>query len=252
MRASPWLLSLAIVVALSACQPAAQSDEVTAAGAGNEAPPAAADALSEERSYVFQCGDLQVQATYRGQDSATVVIGDRTFAMSSQPAASGARYGDGQGNELWTKGTTTGTLTLKGEPERSCTGSGQQGAALPVAAAPEAAAAAAGNAEAGGFRATGNEPGWMAQFVPGTAPTLRVETDYGQRKLEVAAPTQGKDGWSGKAADGTEVKLTFQRALCEDNMSGQAFGASAMLTVGTRQYHGCGDFAGAPSLAARP
>ena len=250
MRVSPWLLSLAIAAALSACQPAAQSDEATVASAGNEAPPAAADAVSEERSYVFQCGDLQVQATYRGQDSATVVIGDRTFAMSSQPAASGARYGDGQGNELWTKGTTAGTLALKGETERSCTGNGEQGAALPAAAAP--VAAAAGSAGAGGFRATGNEPGWMAQLVPGSSPTLRVETDYGQRRLEVAAPTQGKDGWSGQAADGTEVKLTFQRTVCHDDMSGQAFGASAMLTVGARQYHGCGDFAGAPSLAARP
>ncbi len=76
--------------------------------------------------------------------------------------------------------------------------------------------------------------------------------DYGERTLEVASPTQGRDGWSGTAADGTPVKLTFQRTVCQDDMSGQAFGATAMLTVGARQYHGCGDFAGAPSLAAKP
>ncbi len=241
MRAFPWLLSLAITSALAACQPATESSPVAD---GSEAPPPMDAATADERSYVFQCGDLTVHATYRGQDSATVVVGDRTFAMSSEVAASGAKYADEQGNVFWTKGTTEGTLTLKGEPDRHCSGSGEQGAAAP-------APAAAGTAGAG-FRATGNEPGWLAEVAAGATPQLRVETDYGQRTFEIASPTQGKDGWSGTAADGTPVKLTFQRTVCQDDMSGQAFGATAMLTVGARQYHGCGDFAGAPALAARP
>ena len=45
-----------------------------------------------------------------------------------------------------------------------------------------------------------------------------------------------------KAADGTDIKLSFQRTTCQDDMSGEAFEAKAMLTVGTRQYHGCGNF----------
>lgn len=248
MRASPWMLSLAIVTGLSACQPA-QQDPATAAAGKQEAPPSATDATSDERSFAFQCGDLAVHATYRGQDSATVVIGERTYAMAAQQAASGAKYGDGQGNVLWTKGTTEGVLSLKGEADRTCTGSGEEGATAP---APAPSPATAGHADAAGFRATGNEPGWLAQVGPGATPSLRVETDYGERKFEIAAPTQGKDGWSGKAADGTDIKLTFQRTVCQDDMSGQAFGATAMLTVGARQYHGCGDFAGAPSLAAKP
>jgi uncharacterized membrane protein len=244
MRASPWLFSLVIATGLSACQPA-QRAEGTAGDAGTaEAPPPMAAATSDERSYAFRCGDVAVQATYRGQDSASVVVEGRTYPMASEPAASGARYGDGQGNVFWTKGTTEGTLQLKGEPDRSCTGSGEQGAAAPLPTAQDATAA--------GFRATGNEPGWLAEVAAGATPHLRVETDYGQRTLEIAAPTQGKDGWSGKAADGTPVKLTFQRTVCQDDMSGQAFGATAMLTVGARQYHGCGDFAGAPALAAKP
>ncbi|MCC7633431.1 hypothetical protein IEN52_04735 [Stenotrophomonas rhizophila] len=121
------------------------------------------------------------------------------------------------------------------------TDAGAQGAAVPAA-----------DAASSGFRATGNEPGWLAEFTPGAAPRLRVETGYGERTFEIAAPTQGKDGWSGKAADGTEIKLTFQRTVCQDDMSGQAFGATVRLTVGARQYHGCGDFVGAPALAARP
>ncbi|MGH8038051.1 MAG: MliC family protein [Stenotrophomonas sp.] len=243
MRASPLILSVAIVIGLAACQPAQQAEGAApgASPAGDEAPPPAAAPTSDERVYAFQCGDLAVRATYRGQDSATVVVGDRTFVMANETAASGAKYGDGQGNTFWTKGTTEGTLTLKGEPDRACTGSGKEG---------EVAAATADTAPA--FRATGNEPGWLAQVSAGPHPQLRVETGYGEQKFEVTAPTQGKDGWSGKAADGTDINVSFQRTVCEDNMSGQKFGATVMLTVGTRQYHGCGDFAGAPSLAARP
>ncbi|WP_411850862.1 MliC family protein [Stenotrophomonas sp. LGBM10] len=243
MRASQGLLSLAIVLTLAACQPAPQApaDPADAAAGGTDAPPTTTGS-ADTRVYAFQCGDIAVQATYRGQESATVVAGERTFAMSSQPAASGAKYGDGEGNVFWTKGTTEGILTLKGEADRSCTGAGEEGATVPPPAA------AAGTA----FRATGNEPGWLAVVADGATPHLRVETDYGQRTFEIATPTQGKDGWSGKAADGTDIKLTFQRTVCQDDMSGHAFGATAMLTVGARQYHGCGDFAGAPALAARP
>lgn len=243
MRASPWLLSLAIVTGLSACQPAPPAAGNASSPGADPAPPMAA-ATADERSYAFQCGDLAVQATYRGQVAASVVVAGRTYPMAADVAASGAKYSDGQGNTFWTKGTTEGTLSLKGEPDRACTGSGEEGASAPAASAPGAADA--------GFRATGNEPGWLAEVGAGPTPHLRVETDYGQRTLEIAAPTQGKDGWSGTAADGTPVKLSFQRTVCQDDMSGQAFGAMAMLTVGARQYHGCGDFAGAPALAAKP
>ncbi|MEG0185412.1 MAG: hypothetical protein RR704_18395, partial [Stenotrophomonas sp.] len=67
MRASPWLISLAIATGLSACQPAQRAEgNASDAGAG-EAPPPLAAATSDERSYAFQCGDVAVQATYRGQ-----------------------------------------------------------------------------------------------------------------------------------------------------------------------------------------
>ena len=77
--------------------------------------------------------------------------------------------------------------------------------------------------------------------------------DLGAEVIKVETPGSGDSfRWSGKAADGTDVKVSFQRTVCHDDMSGQAFGATVMLTVGARQYHGCGDFAGAPALAERP
>ena len=98
---------------------------------------------------------------------------------------------------------------------------------------PKVMAARAGTAP----RAT-SRAGWRSSS---DAPGLQVEVDYGERRFDVAQPTRGADGWSGKASDGTDVKLSFQRTTCQDDMSGEAFEAKVNLTIGTRQYHGCGN-----------
>ncbi len=225
MRVVPSLLAASLGLVLAACQPA------QAPAAGNDTPPATPQPDSGAKGggseTAYQCGDLGVRATFNGEDAATVVIGDRTFAMTSERAASGAKYSDGQGNSFWTKGSDDGLLSLKGETDREC----------------HAVEATEGDGSAGtaAFRATGNEPGWLA-VVDGDAPGLQVEVDYGERRFDVAQPTRGADGWSGKASDGTDVKLSFQRTTCQDDMSGEAFEAKVNLTIGTRQYHGCGNF----------
>lgn len=225
MRVVPSLLAASLGLVLAACQPA----QAPAAGSNDASPATPKPSANTEggSETAYQCGDLSVRATFNGEDAATVVIGERSFAMTSERAASGAKYSDGLGNSFWTKGSDDGLLSLKGEPDREC----------------HAVEAAEGDGSAGNaaFRATGNEPGWLA-VVDGDMPGLQVEVDYGERRFDVAKPTQGADGWSGKASDGTDVKLSFQRTTCQDDMSGQAFEAKAMLTVGTRQYHGCGNF----------
>lgn len=123
---------------------------------------------------------------------------------------------------------------------------GGKGVAAGPAAAPVADdGPAAAERPSDAFRATGNEPGWVAEVGAGGTSALRVEVDYGQTRYVVAAPTQGPDGWAGAAADGTPIKLSVQRVPCQDDMSGKAFDAKAMLTVGTRQLHGCGSFSAA-------
>lgn len=229
MRVISSLLAASLGLALSACQPAqtpASSGAADAAATPVPAPVAAAvDGGGSETLY--RCGDIDVRATFNGEDAATVVVGGRSFAMSSERAASGAKYADGKGNSFWTRGSEEALLSLKGEADRECA----------------AVEATEGDGSAGdaAFRATGNEPGWLA-VVDGDAPGLQVEVDYGERRFAVAKPTEGADGWVGKAADGTDIKLSFQRTTCQDDMSGEAFEAKAMLTVGTRQYHGCGNF----------
>lgn len=229
MRVIPSLLAASLGLALSACQPAqtpASSGAADAAATPAPAPVAAAVGGGSNET-LYRCGDLDVRATFNGEDAATVVIGERSFAMSSERAASGAKYADGKGNSFWTRGSDEALLSLKGEADREC----------------GAVEATEGDGSAGNaaFRATGNEPGWLA-VVDGDAPGLQVEVDYGERRFAVAKPTEGADGWVGKAADGTDIKLSFQRTTCQDDMSGEAFEAKAMLTVGTRQYHGCGNF----------
>ena len=52
--------------------------------------------------------------------TAVLAIGCRSITLPQAISGSGARYADAQGNELWTKGMEDGTLTLAGEPPRTC------------------------------------------------------------------------------------------------------------------------------------
>ena len=92
------------------------------------------------------------------------------------------------------------------------------------------------------FRAVGNEPGWMAELTFGKAPRLHAELDYGDRIYDIAGLTTGKDGWSGTAADGTTLALSYRPGGCQDGMSGRAFPVSVTLHAGERTYTGCGAF----------
>lgn len=109
-------------------------------------------------------------------------------------------------------------------------------------ASPSTATPPSAVSKGAGFRATGNEPGWMAQVTPGASPSLHAEVDYGERKFDISPVSEQADGWTGKSADGTAIVLKFERRSCQDSMSGQAFEAAATLTVGDRSYEGCGKF----------
>jgi len=68
----------------------------------------------------YRCGNLAVSAIFRGQDRATIAIGDRKLELGLVPAASGAKYADSAGNEFWTKGLDEALLTLAGSPPVTC------------------------------------------------------------------------------------------------------------------------------------
>lgn len=193
--------------------------------------PAAGGSEGTARTH-WQCGDLRLDATYdNAADTATLTMSGRALLLPHARSASGARYADASGNEFWTKGDG-GMVTLSGQAKLDCTRTGQ--------ASPWNEAAARGV----GFRAVGSEPGWFVEVDQGEAPPLRATLDYGERKIEVASAQglSGLLGWAGKTADGTQVQLLVERKSCADGMSGEAFEATAKLTVAGKVYQGCGAF----------
>jgi uncharacterized membrane protein len=95
---------------------------------------------------------------------------------------------------------------------------------------------------ASGFRAVGNEPGWIVEVGTGEAPAMRATLDYGERILEVEHAQRAGDSYTGTTADGTDLKLDINRTSCQDDMSGETFEAGAVLTAGEQSYRGCGAF----------
>ena len=115
---------------------------------------------------------------------------------------------------------------------------------------PATLAAAPANTSAGGkttsrsstFRAQGNEPGWVAEIELGDQPSMHAEVNYGETRFEITNAIENRTGWSGTAADGTQVALRFERVGCIDNMSGEKFEARAVLAAAGKKYEGCGRF----------
>lgn len=179
----------------------------------------------------WQCGDRRIAAEFDNgaADNVTLDLQGKPLILPHAVSASGARYTDDAGNEFWTKGRT-GTLTLAGKAPVDCT---QTEAASPWSAA---------SARGVGFRAVGNEPGWLVELGTGQAPSLHAELDYGERRIDLARTDAAQDRFRGRTADGTTVELQARREACQDDMSGEAFPASAVLTVGDRTYRGCGRF----------
>lgn len=108
-------------------------------------------------------------------------------------------------------------------------------------AKPAAVAAPAGPV----LRAVGTEPGWSVEVGPGKTPTIRLDLDYGERKLVVrdATPLEDVSGYTGYTADGVWVSLAYRREQCSDGMSDRDYIASVELQVGDRQYRGCAESA---------
>lgn len=201
-----------------------------------DAPAAGSDAAAGEETR-WQCGEMIV-ATRFADDHAEVRIPGITLRLRQQASASGAKYGDTDGNAFWMKGDSA-TFTLQGEGasdevRRDCTRTDRR--------SPWDDARASGVA----LRATGNEPGWFAEVDRGEAPRLRAELDYGERKIEVANAqplTQGDaTGFRGTTTDGDALELRIRRVRCHDDMSGHPYPSSAELVIGDKSYRGCAAF----------
>lgn len=224
-------LTAALVLSLCACQPRQEQAGApeTAADASTDPPAPQAEAGGN-----FRCDELLVSARPEaGGERLTLSLSGHRLTLARQAAAADVSYADDQGNAFRRDGDQA-TVTLDDEPPRTCTATDQ------VSPWDEAAERSIG------FRAIGQEPGWLLELGSGDRPALSAQLDYGARTLEVGQVERkpGASGFEGETADGTTVVLEIERSACADPMSGERFEATARLRVDEQVYEGCGAFLG--------
>lgn len=129
MRHPALPLCLLSLLTLAACQPATPPAAPVAAptsptAAAAPTAPEIPEQQGQTTTYLYQCGELAVTASFHGEGDADLSFNGRVLKLPHVVAASGARYADAQGNEFWSKGLAQATLTLAGQAPRSCAGPG--------------------------------------------------------------------------------------------------------------------------------
>lgn len=245
MRSILFPPSLCALLMLGACRPSAPTPDtapddpapqtdaaapmttVPAPPASAPAPPAPATAAAPAAEH-WQCGEVLLDARLDGE-TLRLDFSGRMLALPHLESLTGARFADDDGNEFMRQADGA-KLIVAGDEGRDCTRSDH--------VSPWIEAASRGM----GFRAVGNEPGWIVEVGKGNSPALQATLDHGDRRISVAGMQPAGLGFSGKTADGTTVTLEIQRTRCQDGMSGQVFEATAQLVVGDKTYRGCGAF----------
>lgn len=239
------LSGLSLLLGLAACQPPAPDnaagnpapDKVTTASAhGTAVRPstAAARPLAPARPAVstgvehWQCGEILLDARVDGP-AIRLSFSGRSLLLPHVESLTGARYADAVGN-AFTRSGDGANLILAGEDARDCSST--------THTSPWIDAAGRGI----GFRAVGSEPGWFVEVGQGEAPPLHATLDYGDGRIDLAHMQPAGMGFTGNTSNGMSIALKIQRASCRDGMSGEAFEATAQLTVDDKTYHGCGAF----------
>ena len=125
MRSVPLLTAAALFTLLAACSqveappdtPAVSAPDTDATSPDPETP--STDAAAAHVVTMFDCEGTHITATFDG-DAASVSADGRLLTLRTEPAASGAKYVDADGNVLWTRGPNDALLTLVGQPDRAC------------------------------------------------------------------------------------------------------------------------------------
>ena len=117
----------------------------------------------------------------------------------------------------------------------------------PAAQAPQEALAAMpswqGARAAGvGFRAVGQEPGWLLDIY--SRGLIKFAWDYGENYAEFAvaepsAPQEGVTRYEGHS-NGRALAVTIRRSPCNDGMSGEAYPSTVEVVIDGRTLTGCG------------
>lgn len=203
--------------------------------ARDSAPDSADAATSPQPDSVtagFRCGELLADAVFdNARGELALTIGSRRLVLPQAVSASGARYADADGNEFWNKGDRA-TLSVDGQ-HYDCVTTGD-------ARSPWDQARQRGVV----FRGLGTEPFWSLDVYGAPEPRIELALDMGERTLLVHQPEAlaTGEGYTGQADDASPVVLRLVRGACSDGMSDEVYPASVELSVGGRDYRGCGAF----------
>jgi heat shock protein HslJ/uncharacterized membrane protein len=182
------------------------------------------------RTFVYDCdGDLSFTVrTGPGEIAlwAPSVLGGAYRVLSMTPAASGARYAEG--DTVFSSVGDVATIELGRRRYADCRSNPSK--------VPWADAARRGAT----FRALGNEPSWYVEIFPDR---LAIVTELGANRAEL--PHGGPAAEAGRttyraSADGREATVVIERRACADTMSGEAFEAAATVRFEGRVLTGCG------------
>lgn len=92
------------------------------------------------------------------------------------------------------------------------------------------------------FRGVGQEPGWMIDIYRSARIVLLL--DYGESLAEFPLPApsypiEGATVYEARA-NGRTLRVTIQRAPCQDAMSGEPFPSAVEVVIDGRTLNGCG------------
>lgn len=109
------------------------------------------------------------------------------------------------------------------------------------AASIDAVDAAVPGEQAAGFRAVGQEPGWILYILPDHGLDFRY--DYGEARARTPLPSPSESGdvttWHA-VTEASDLRVEIKDAACNDVMSGAPYPATVSVTLNGRDFSGCG------------
>jgi len=167
---------------------------------------------TEERTYVYECGDSYTFVARIEGETVWLFLPSRTVRLPHVPSGSGAKYSEGL-DMFWTKGEEA-VLEVGRGSRRDCRNN--------------RAMAIWEDAKLRGvdFRAVGNEPGWNLEISAGGE--IVFVGDYGQTEYRFSAPDPSVDQDAGRTIytvedGGHEAVIVLEGRRCQDTMSGESF-----------------------------
>mgnify|MGYP005839721545 CR=1 FL=1 len=243
MRASTLLLAAGASGLLAACGPGREATvqgRAKAAAARERAMDAPADAATMAMPAAaapegmvlahFRCetGELLTIRFDNAANTATILspTGDRVLA--GQPAGSGISY-------------ASPLASIRGKGDDLEYAVGRRAPAQCVAINDRLQRILAERRAAGvQWRAIGQEPGWTVEVMADGG--LEAQLDYGRERRSTPPAARSGEGarqaWAASTESGT-LRLTIERAACQDMMSGERFWFTATLEADGRTLKGC-------------